>query len=194
MAIITREDSDLESVEDIKGSTLAFTAETSNSGFKAPSAILRSEFGMEAGEDFETTFSGKHDNSVLGVYNGDYPAAAIADAVMIRMGARGVIDLDEIEVLYESQAFPTTGYGVAHNLAPDLQEKIKEAFFGFDWEGTALLEEFGASEPPQETFIPISFKEEWAVIRRSTRRTASPTTATDLLSRIRLLRAAARRP
>jgi len=165
MAIITRTDSDIDDIEDIRGGELAFTAETSNSGFKAPSAILMNEFDMVAGEDFEPTFSGAHDNSILGVYNGDYSAAAIADAVMIRMGARGVIDADELEVVYQSQPFPTTGYGTVYNLAPELQEAIQEAFFTFDWEGTALLEEFGASEPPQEDFIPITFQENWSVIR-----------------------------
>jgi phosphonate transport system substrate-binding protein len=53
--------------------TLAFTSETSNSGFKAPSALLKAEYGMVAGTDFEPAFSGKHDNSILGVANKDYP-------------------------------------------------------------------------------------------------------------------------
>ncbi|MCB1994050.1 MAG: phosphate/phosphite/phosphonate ABC transporter substrate-binding protein [Geminicoccaceae bacterium] len=165
MAIITHVDSGIENVEDIKGRTMAFTAETSNSGYKAPSALLSSKFGMEAGRDFEAAFSGKHDNSVLGVYNKDYDAAAIADQVMIRMAARGVIDQDQIRVIYESDPFPTTGYGVVYNLSPELQEKIKAAFFNFDWEGTSLLAEYGNSDPAQEAFVPITFQNEWSVIR-----------------------------
>ena len=41
MEIITYPDSGIEKVEDIKGKTMAFTSETSNSGFKAPSALLK---------------------------------------------------------------------------------------------------------------------------------------------------------
>ena len=74
MEIITYPDSGIESVEDLAGRQLAFTSETSNSGFRAPSALLRSEYGLEAGEDFETAFSGSHDNSILGVVNKDYDA------------------------------------------------------------------------------------------------------------------------
>lgn len=48
MEIITYPGSGIEKVEDIKGKSLTFTSETSNSGFKAPSAILKAEFGMEA--------------------------------------------------------------------------------------------------------------------------------------------------
>jgi phosphonate transport system substrate-binding protein len=165
MEIITYPGSGIEKVEDIRGKTLAFTAETSNSGYKAPSALLKSQFGMEPGRDYTPAFSGKHDNSILGVANKDYDAAAIANSVKTRMIARDVVKADQFVTLYTSETFPTTGYGVAHNLKPELQEKIKEAFFSFDWTGSKLLEEFGKSEPPQEKFVPITFKDNWSVIR-----------------------------
>lgn len=164
MEIITYPGSGIAEVEDIKGKTLAFSSETSNSGFKAPSAILKSEYGMEAGSDFEATFSGKHDNTILGVANKDYPAGAIANSVRKRMLARDVISDDQIEIIYTSQTFPTTGYGVAHNLTPELQDKIKDAFASFEWEGSSLEEEFSKSGEAQ--FIPITFKDNWAVIRQ----------------------------
>ena len=163
MEIITYPGSGIEKIEDIKGKSLAFTSETSNSGYKAPSALLKAEFGMEAERDFKPLFSGKHDNSILGVANKDYPAASIANSVMRRMIARDVVKEDQIKTLYRSQTFPTTGYGVAHNLTPELQEKIKEAFRTFKWEGSSLEEEFAKSGEAQ--FIPITFKEHWAVIR-----------------------------
>jgi phosphonate transport system substrate-binding protein len=145
MEIITYPDSGIESVEDIKGKQMAFTQETSNSGFKAPSALLMSEFDMEAGQDYEPVFSGSHDTSIIGVANKDYPAAAIANSVKARMLERDVVEEDQLKVVYTSQTFPTTGYGVVYNLTPELQEKIKEAFFSFPWEGSALAEEFSPS-------------------------------------------------
>lgn len=163
MEIISYPGSGIDEVADLKGKQLAFTSETSNSGFKAPSAILKAEFGLTAGEDFEAVFSGKHDNSILGVANKDYLAASIANSVKGRMIEREVVTEDQLVTVYTSQTFPTTGYGVAYNLAPELQDKIKEAFFSFDWEGTKLAEEFGRSG--DEQFIPITFQKEWAVIR-----------------------------
>ncbi|WP_035485079.1 phosphate/phosphite/phosphonate ABC transporter substrate-binding protein [Geminicoccus roseus] len=165
MEIITYPDSGVEKVEDIKGKKMAFTSETSNSGFKAPSAILKDKFGLESGTDYEPVFSGKHDNSILGVANKDYPAAAIANSVKERMIARDVISEEDVKVIYTSDTFPTTGYGYVYNLKPELAEKIKEAFFTFDWKDSALLEEFSTSEPPSEKFIPITYQENWAVIR-----------------------------
>jgi phosphonate transport system substrate-binding protein len=164
MEIITYPGSGIETIEDLKGKQLAFTSETSNSGFKAPSALLQAEYDLVAGTDFEPVFSGKHDNSILGVANKDYPAAAIANSVKSRMIEREVVTADQFNVLYTSQTFPTTGYGVAHNLTPELQDKIREAFFSFDWEGTSLAEEF--SKSGEEQFIEITFQEDWAVIRQ----------------------------
>jgi phosphonate transport system substrate-binding protein len=164
MEIITHPDSGIEAMEDLRGRTLAFTSETSNSGFKAPSALLEAEYGLVADQDFQTAFSGGHDNSVLGVANRDYDAAAIANEVMFRMFERDVVDRDQIKTIYKSDTFPTTGYGVVYNLHPDLQQTIIDAFFSFDWEGTALLEEF--SKGGMEQFIPITFQDDWSVIRQ----------------------------
>jgi len=162
MEIIVPADSPIKTPADIKGKKLAFTAPTSNSGFKAPSALLESEFNLIAKRDYEPVFSGKHDNSVLGVANKDYDAAAIANEVMFRMFERNVVDKSKIRSIYKSETFPTTGYGVAHNLDPALQAKIKDAFFTFPWEGSSLQAEFKG----QDKFVPITYKKDWAVIRK----------------------------
>ena len=168
MEILTYPGSGIEKVEDIRGRTLAFTSPTSNSGFKAPSALLKSEFDMIPERDFKTTFSGKHDNSILGVANKDYDAASIANSVKFRMIKRNVIKEEDTIVLYQSQRFPTTGFGTVYNLKPELVEKVKETFASFQWDkpdGTPanLKVEFSKSNEGQ--FIPITYKEHWSVIR-----------------------------
>jgi len=162
MEIIVPADSPIKTPADLKGKKVAFTSPTSNSGFKAPSAILKADFNLEAKKDFEPAFSGKHDNSVLGVANKDYDAAAVANSVMNRMFDRKVVDPKKIRSVYKSDTFPTTGYGYAHNLDPKLAEKIKEAFFTFNWEGSALQQEF----KKEGKFVPITHKKDWAVIRK----------------------------
>lgn len=164
MEFITHPGSGINSIEDIRGRTLAFTSETSNSGFKAPQALLESEYGLVVETDYRPAFSGAHDNSILGVVNRDYDAAAIANSVAHRMMQRGVINDGDYVTVYQSDSFPTTGYGTAHNLHPELQEKIREAFFTFEWAGTSMEAEFGNSGESQ--FIPISFEEHWSVIRQ----------------------------
>ena len=78
------------------------------------------------------------------------------------MAQRDLYDPNEVKIIYESKPFPTTSFNYAYNLKPELIEKIKEAFFSFDFEGTALGEEFaGVSK-----FVPITYKDQWAVIRQ----------------------------
>ena len=163
MEIIVKADSPIQSAAEIKGKTLAFTSPTSNSGFKAPSAILKGEFGLVADRDFTPTFSGKHDNSILGVYNGDYEIASIANSVLNRMIRRGVIEEGSIRAVYRSATFPTTGYGHAHNLHPELTAKVKQAFWTFPWsEDELFVNEFKKADK----FIGITHKFDWAVIRQ----------------------------
>ena len=165
MEIITYPGSGITKIEDIKGKKMAFTSATSNSGFKAPSALLKDQFKLEAGKDFEAVFSGKHDNSILGVANKDYVAAAITNSVKARMIARDVVKPEQLEVIYKSQTFPTTGYGYVYNLKPELAAKVKDAFFTFNWEGSNLQKEFSKGKPPQEKFMPINYKDYWQVVR-----------------------------
>ena len=162
MEIITHVDSGITRPADLRGRTLAFTQPTSNSGFKAPSALLKAEFGLVAERDFKPAFSGKHDNSILGAVNKDYDAAAIANSVLVRMAARKVVDASKLRSIYKSQTFPTTGYGHVYNLKPELAAKVKEAFFSFPWEGSKLKAEF----KKEDKFVPITYQRHWAVIRK----------------------------
>lgn len=162
MELIVPANSNIQTPADIRGMTMAFTSPTSNSGFKAPSALLKSEFNLEVDVDFKSTFSGKHDNSILGVVNQDYDVAAVANSVLKRMVARNAVDPSAYRTVYRSATFPTTSYGHAHDLHPDLVKKIKTAFFNFNWEGSALEAEF----IEDDRFVPISYQSDWEVIRK----------------------------
>ncbi|MEO8938822.1 MAG: phosphate/phosphite/phosphonate ABC transporter substrate-binding protein [Burkholderiaceae bacterium] len=164
MEIITYPGSGITKIADLKGRKLAFTAETSNSGFKAPSALLRSEYKLEAGKDYTVAFSGKHDNSILGVANKDYDAAAIANEVLHRMEDRGVVKKEQIVSIYKSQTFPTTGFGIVYNLKPELAKKIEQAFFTFPWKDSDLAKEFGKQGVTR--FAPITYQKDWEIVRK----------------------------
>ena len=162
MEIIVPANSDIMTPADIRGRTLTFTSPTSNSGNKAPSALLKSEFGLVKDVDFKTNSSGKHDNSILGIANGDYEVAPVANSVLKRMVDRDVVKTDQYRTIYKSETFPTTGYGYANNLDPTVAAKIKQAFFTFEWEGSDLQAEF----KKEGRFVSIHYKSDWNVIRK----------------------------
>ncbi|WP_274424904.1 phosphate/phosphite/phosphonate ABC transporter substrate-binding protein [Chelativorans sp. YIM 93263] len=161
LQVYTRNDSGIDEMPDLAGKRVAHTSPTSNSGNQAPRALFP-DLGVVPDEDYEVIYSGSHDQSMLGVAAGDYDAAPVASEVVERMADRGLYDPEEVKIVWESQPFPTTSYTYAHNLDPELVDSIKEAFFSFDFQGTALGEEFeGVSQ-----FVPITYEEDWAVIRQ----------------------------
>ncbi|TVR53531.1 MAG: phosphate/phosphite/phosphonate ABC transporter substrate-binding protein [Puniceicoccaceae bacterium] len=162
MEVIVPAESPVTEVSQLRGRTIAFTSPTSNSGYKAPLVFLREQFGLEPDRDFIPRFSGKHDSSILGVANGDYDAASIANSVKTRMVQRGVVDGERLRTIFRSERFPTTAYGHAHNLHPEIAEKVREAFFSYEWKGSPLDKEF----EQEDGFIPISYREHWEIIRR----------------------------
>jgi phosphonate transport system substrate-binding protein len=163
MQIIVPASSTIANPRDLRGHTIAFTSPTSTSGYKAPAFVLESEFGLKGDVDYRRTFSGKHENSILGVVNGDYEAAAVASTVMGYLAARGAYDPKSIRVIHRSVTFPTTGYGHAHNLVPALADKIRAAFLSYS---IAADPNMSREFQGQDRFIPMSYKTDWDAIRK----------------------------
>jgi len=160
LQVIVPMDSEIKTLADLKGHTVAHTEESSNSGNQAPRALFPGE-GIVPGEDYEVVYSGGHDSSILGVFNGDYEAAAIASSVLDRMVDREVVSMDKIRVIYNSAYFPTTSFGYGHNLSAELKANIEKAFLTYPFAGTPLGAEFSAVDG----FIPVDYKTFWAPIR-----------------------------
>jgi len=107
--MVTRADSGIESLEDMKGRTLAFADPNSTSGFLVPSVELKDELGMELDEYFGTTnFAGGHEQGIVAMLNGQYDAAVtwvsgVGDVSegfsrgnLRSMGDKGMLDMDEV--------------------------------------------------------------------------------------------------
>jgi len=156
LQLITYRDSPIKTVQDLKGKKVAHVSPSSNSGDTAPRALFTA-MGIEPGKDYQVMFSGKHDNSIMGVVNKDYDAAPVASSVLERMRDRGMFPADAVRIIYESAPFPRTAFGVAYNLKPELQEKIKAGFIAFDFKSSKLATEFKDTE----RFAAISYKDAW---------------------------------
>jgi phosphonate transport system substrate-binding protein len=159
LIVITRKDSGIKSLADLKGKKIAHTSPSSNSGNLAPRALLPDQ-GLVPEKDYSVSFSGKHDQSILGVVSGDYDAAPVASDVFERMVARGVVNADDISILYRSPKFPTSSFAYAHDLHPDLVHKIVGAFHTYRFPPDMQKAFKGA-----DRFYPITYKADWDVIR-----------------------------
>jgi phosphonate transport system substrate-binding protein len=158
LIVIVKANSPLNSLADLKGKKVAHTAPSSNSGHLAPLALFPRE-GITPGKDYQIVFSGKHDQSVLGVNYGDYDAACVASDVFKRMADAGRVKGEEYKIIWQSSIFPTSSFGLAHDLHPDLAKKIKDAFFEYRFT-PEMQKTFGGAD----RFFPVTYKEDWATI------------------------------
>jgi len=175
LQLITHKDSGIHSVADLKGKRVAHVSPSSNSGDTAP-RVLFSAMGVVPGKDYEVLFSGKHDNSIMGVVNKDYDAAPVANNVVTRMAGRKMFNPEDIRVVYESRPFPRTAFGVAHDLKPELKERIKQAFLTFDFQNSKLGKDFKDSKG----FTSIDYKADWQNIREIQKATGATYTSEGL--------------
>ncbi len=159
LIVVTKKDSDINSLDDLKGKKVAHTSASSNSGNLAPRAIFP-QHGIVPDKDYTVVYSGKHDQSILGVAHGDYDAAPVASDVFHRMAKAGRINADEFKIVFTSPKFPTSSFGYAHNLHPDLVKKIVDAFYSYRFT-PAMQKTFGNAD----RFYPVTYQKDWKVIR-----------------------------
>src|SRR6476659_172580 len=159
LVVVVKASSPYQKLSDLKGKKVAHTSPSSNSGHLAPLALFPGE-GLAPDKDYKPVFSGKHDQSILGVGSGDYDAAAVASDVFHRMGVRGQIKEGDYRVIYRSQKFPTSSFAYAHDLEPKLVDKMLSCFYDYRFPAEMQKAFDGA-----DRFFPINYKTTWQVVR-----------------------------
>ena len=157
---VVKADSPYETLSDLKNKRLAHTAPSSNSGHMAPVALFP-EAGLIPGEDYKIIFSGKHDQSIMGVNTGDYDGAAVASDVFERMIDRGQIKAEDFRVIYRSSKFPTSSFAYSHDLEPAFRDKMLQCFYDYRFPAEMQKAFDGA-----DRFYPINYKKDWEPVRK----------------------------
>ncbi|MGI9455515.1 MAG: phosphate/phosphite/phosphonate ABC transporter substrate-binding protein [Aeoliella sp.] len=166
MKLLVPAASPLKQLSDLKGENkykITFVRPNSNSGFKA-ALVLLLEQDILPERDYSYGFSMGHDTSASDVADGKTDAAPVASDLFDRMVAGGEIDPEKVRTLYESERFPPVAIGYGHNLPPQLREAITKLLTEFDWQGTPLIDSYGASGATG--FVAVNYKDDWANIRR----------------------------
>jgi phosphonate transport system substrate-binding protein len=163
MEIIVPADSPIRSPTDLKGHMLTFTDLGSNSGFKAPLVLLRNNFHLEPGVDYDVNVSFGYDKSIEGIAKKKFDAAPVANEVLKRAISRGLIKESDFRSIYHSESFPPAAIGYVYNLQPGLADEIRAAVLGFNWSGTPLEPAYGPAGKTK--FVPIVYKDQWSFVR-----------------------------
>ena len=165
---IVKKDSAYQKIADLKGKRIAHTSPSSNSGHLAPQVLFPAE-GLKPVDDYKPLFSGGHDKTVLGVRAGDYDGGPVASDVYDRMVTRGTVKADDFRILFKSEVFPTSSFAYAHDLKPELADKIKTCFYDFRFTAE-MTKEFNGNN----RFVPITYQKHWAVVRNVAEGSGTP--------------------
>ena len=160
LILITRKDSPIQKIADLKGKKVAHTSPSSTSGNAAPRALFPA-LGVTPEKDYQVLFSGKHDQSIMGVRSGDYDAAPVASDIFHQMAKRGVIKEDEFRIIYQSEKFPVNSLAYAHDLEPQLRDTVVKCVLGYKFDEALSKGMEGATR-----FAPISYQKDWQIVRQ----------------------------
>lgn len=133
-----RADSGIASLDDLKGKVFAFGDPNSASGYLVPRIDFEKQgYSTEAGKFFsDVIFSGGHEQSIVGVYNGDIPASiAWADGLGewedgFNSGAfrkavdAGLVDMTQLVEIWRSPVIPEGPIVVRSALPPRVKMDV----------------------------------------------------------------------
>lgn len=148
-AIITRADSGIESLDDLRGKSFAFGDSLSTTGHVFPRKMFK-ERGIDPVRDFkQVLYSGGHDATVLAVLNGKVDAGATyanspdgQDTAWMRF-LKNPEDVKKIRAIAFSEPIPADNLVINGNLDERTAKKIESVFLELsrDPQGKQMLRE-----------------------------------------------------
>ena len=128
--IWVRKDSNIKSVEELRGKTIAFVDPVSSSGYVYPMILLMQK-GLVKGRDPKTffrevMFSGGHDASLRALLNGHVDAIASFDMVD-QQYLKDPVERAKITWIAETPEIPEAGIAARDGLDPAMVAKVRAA-------------------------------------------------------------------
>jgi len=123
--IISRKDSGIAKVQDLKGKRLVFVDKDSAAGYIFQMLLLN-KAGLDVQKDFtQLPFAKKHDNVTMAVFNKAADAGGIREDDLPKM--KDKVDLEQIRIVGYTDYFPNWPVFSSQKLGRDTAAKVKAA-------------------------------------------------------------------
>lgn len=132
--VTQKDNSEINSIKDFKGKTIAFVDPDSTSGNLVPTSEIMKAFPdlhltnekiHTNGEFFEAvSFSGKHQAGLQAVIKGDVDIVPISDQIMASEFKNGNADENAVKVVHSSAAIPAEAMVVSKTVNEDLKKTL----------------------------------------------------------------------
>ena len=161
-----RADSGITKIEDAKGKSFVFAEPNSTSGYLVPGAELTETLGDMKEFFSEVKFSGGHEQTIIGVANGDFDAGVSwADGLgnwedgfnsgAFRKSAdSGIVDMNDLVEIWRSKLIPEGPMVVRKALPQEVKDKVIK--LSADLHETDKTCAYGVAAGEAKDFVPIS--------------------------------------
>lgn len=161
----TRKDTGITSMDDAKGKTFAFADPNSTSGYLVPGAELAAKYGDLKSYFSEVKMSGGHEQTIVGVANGDFDAGVSwADGLgnwedgynsgAFRKAAdAGLVDMSNLVEIWRSALIPEGPMVVRKALPQDVKDKVTQLTADL-WETDAECA-YAVAAGEAKDFVPV---------------------------------------
>lgn len=157
--LLTRSDSGLESVAQLKGKRLSLTDPVSTSGALLPRAAIQQLTGQPLEAHFgQISYAGSHDRALDSLRKGLVDAAFVSSTRLAEAVRRGHLQVGEVQELWRSPAVPTNPYVLRKRLCAPLQAGVRQAFLQPTAGHQAMYRQLGTGP-----FVPASESDYQAV-------------------------------
>ena len=123
---VARKDGRIDSLEDLRGKTIAFVDPSSTSGYLFPAAHLIG-LGYDIDNDIEMVIAGGHDKTLQALINGDVDAAVMFVDARERYAADFPTAMDVTKVIGYTDEIPNISVTVAGSMEIQMSAKISAA-------------------------------------------------------------------
>lgn len=129
--IISRKDSLIKDLKDLKGKTFGYVDEKSASGYLYARHIIKNA-NMNPDTLFnKVLFLGNHDSVINAVMQKDVDAGATFNEAYDNAKEKG-INIDELNILSKTEDIPKDSLAARHDMPEELIDKLRKAFIEFD--------------------------------------------------------------
>jgi phosphonate transport system substrate-binding protein len=125
-------DNSITKLEDLKGKTFSFGAESSTSGHLMPRSFL---LGAKINPDTDMkriAFSGAHDATVAAVAGGKVDAGVLNISVWEKLLAQGKVDTKVVHVFYTTPGYFDYNWSIRSDMNLVTRKKLTDAFLALD--------------------------------------------------------------
>ncbi len=169
-----RADSGITSMDDAKGKIFAFADPNSTSGYLVPGAELQATYGKLEEYFAEVKMSGGHEQSIVGVHNGDFDAGVSwADGLgnwedgynsgaFRRAADSGLVDMSNLVEIWRSKLIPEGPLVIRSALPQDVKDKVTELTANL-WETDPACA-YNVAAGDAKDFVPVTQAEYEGVI------------------------------